>query len=211
VQAPALRAVAHLVVGDDEDTQKVLDAGFLSAAAELLNHAKKGIRKDTCWAIANIMAGSQSQVQRVIDAGIVPKLIYILGHDSSEIRREAAYSFSNALAAKHNTCLPQDKAYLPQVEQLVQHGCIEAMLQILQNCDDKRLLALAIGTLKNVVQLGEQKQGLENLETNPYLENLLEQDGFTVLELMQDSEDDDVKEAAVRLMEHLKSSTSQAN
>jgi len=150
------------------------------------------IRKDACWAISNIMVGTQSQVQEVIDAGIVDKLVFVLDQDDAAVRWEVARAISNALVDKCD-------AYLPQVEQLVEKGCIEAMIQLLQTSKGDQLPAPALRTLTSVVQLGKQKQELENLEVNPYLENFQEQGFRERLQLIETSFDYELEKAVASL------------
>jgi hypothetical protein len=44
----------------------VVDAGGLSAIKPLLGHAKKGIRKEACWALSNVAAGSRAQISSLL-------------------------------------------------------------------------------------------------------------------------------------------------
>ena len=48
VVTPALRTTGNIVSGWDSQTQAVVDAGALEAMAPLLQHAKKGIRREAC-------------------------------------------------------------------------------------------------------------------------------------------------------------------
>lgn len=55
------------MTGSDQQTQFVIDSGFLVAALELLNNSRKIIRKEICWAISNITAGTSQQIQVLQD------------------------------------------------------------------------------------------------------------------------------------------------
>jgi importin subunit alpha-1 len=52
VKTPALRAVGNIVTGDDQQTQLMLMAGVLAPMTGLLQHGKRGLRKEACWAIS---------------------------------------------------------------------------------------------------------------------------------------------------------------
>ncbi len=56
VKTPALRAVGNIVTGDDQQTQLMLMAGVLAPMTGLLQHGKRGLRKEACWAISVRMA-----------------------------------------------------------------------------------------------------------------------------------------------------------
>jgi hypothetical protein len=85
---PALRTIGNIVSGCDQCTQAVVNGGFLPAAAQLLSHAKKGIRKETCWALSNIAAGSHGQLQTLMSCpGVVPGILEALSASSEwEVR-----------------------------------------------------------------------------------------------------------------------------
>ena len=60
-----MRADAHF-------RQVILHSGALPSLLKLLSHAKKAIRKESCWTISNITAGNRDQIQEVINNGLLP-------------------------------------------------------------------------------------------------------------------------------------------
>lgn len=49
--------IGNIVTGDDMQTQVVVAAGGLNCFVQLIQHPKKAIRKEACWAISNVTAG----------------------------------------------------------------------------------------------------------------------------------------------------------
>ena len=91
---PALRIVGNLVSGNEIATQTVMDAGVLPVLYKLMDHQKKGIRKEACWAISNITAGTPSQIETVLShTNIMKKIIELAEHANWDVRKEAVSRF----------------------------------------------------------------------------------------------------------------------
>ena len=57
---PSLRTVGNIVIGDDLQTQVIINCGALSCLLHLLKTSqKKSIKKEACWTISNITAGAR--------------------------------------------------------------------------------------------------------------------------------------------------------
>ena len=65
----------NIVTGNDQQTQIVLDCGFLRSCQQLIRSGTQSIRKEVCWSISNITAGTRSQIQAVLDVDILPAII----------------------------------------------------------------------------------------------------------------------------------------
>lgn len=60
---PATRSLGNIVSGNDQITQKVLDAGLIPMLEKLTSHSKETILKEVYWITSNIAAGTTSQTQ----------------------------------------------------------------------------------------------------------------------------------------------------
>ena len=98
---PALRIIGNLVSGNEFATQTVIDANVLPALFTLLDHPKKGIRKEACWALSNITAGTPSQIETVLShTDIMRKIVELAEHANWDVRKEAVSTINQ----KKNEC-----------------------------------------------------------------------------------------------------------
>ena len=187
VVTPALRTIGNIVSGDDNQTQTAIDAGCLHAVPPLLEHMKKGIRKEACWMLSNIAAGNQNQItillqcQEVIDA-VLTRLIY----DDWDVRKEAAWVIFNlATGGTHE-----------QVFALIRnHRCIEPLCSLLAVSDSK-ILHVALDTLEALLKCDYRSSGL--LQVSASIDAV---DGLEKIEALQEHQDEAVYGKAVRLIE----------
>eukprot|EP00659_Diplonema_papillatum_P018607 gene18607-28695_t len=99
LQTPALRTVGNIAVGEEAETQAVINQGALPLLHFMLQSPKASIRKECCWVISNILAGTAEQVQAVIAAGLIPPVINALTAAEIQVKKEAAWCIANAASA----------------------------------------------------------------------------------------------------------------
>ena len=77
----------------------MIENGVLPALCKLLNHEKRAIRKECCWALSNISAGNGDQIERVLSIPQLPELlVQVLKNDSWEVKKEAAWAVTNCFS-----------------------------------------------------------------------------------------------------------------
>ena len=177
VQTPALRTVGNIVTGDDLQTQLMLNGDALPCLRALLHSQKEDIRKEACWTLSNITAGNKQQIQAVIDADVLPPLIQLLANAELAVRKEAAWVICNATSGG----TPQ------QIKYLVQVGCIRPLCDLLVVAD-KKIIAVALEGLENILKVGdeEMRQGLT--EENDMARFVDEAEGLSKIEFLQQHE-----------------------
>ena len=75
VLIPALRMVGNIVIGDDMQTQCIINyQALLCLLNPLTNNHNKSIKKEACWTISNITASNKEQIRAVIEANIIGPL-----------------------------------------------------------------------------------------------------------------------------------------
>ena len=58
----------------------------MPASIHLLDHKKKAIRKETCWALSNITAGNSDQIERIITfPNLIEKILEIVTTDALKV------------------------------------------------------------------------------------------------------------------------------
>lgn len=122
IYRPCLRAIGNLTSGNDEITQKVLDAGYLDIIQPFAYHFVTAQRKEIMWSIANILAGTHQQIEAVLSRPIILKsIIDAATCGKFAVQKEAMWCICNAAS----------EAIGDQKKILVEHGAIEAMCKML--------------------------------------------------------------------------------
>jgi len=95
------RLLGVLCSGSDEQTQQVLDEGFINEIPRLLDEFPYAValRKELCWILSNITAGTRTQLRMVFDWGLTGRLVAMLGGaEDPRVLTEVVYAVCNASA-----------------------------------------------------------------------------------------------------------------
>jgi len=172
-------------------TQMIVSCNVLQCLLHLLQSShKKSIKKEACWTISNITAGTKEQIQAVIDTGIIGPLVNLLQTAEFDIKKEAAWAISNATSGGTHD----------QIRVLVEQGAIKPMCDLLL-VNDSRIVTVALEGLENILKVGEsiKEQGLA--PNNPYADMIDEAEGLDKIEGLQNHENQDIYEKAVKVLE----------
>merc|ERR1711979_141503 len=181
----------NIVTGDDQQTQVIIQNGVLPSLVKLLSHAKKAIRKETCWTISNITAGNRDQIQEIINNSLFPPVIHLLATADFDIKKEAAWAISNATSGGSP----------PQVAYLVECGCIKPMVDLL-TVSDAKIIGVALEALENILNVGKTKQQSDGLPENPFATAVEQAEGLTKIEQLQEDPNEDVYAKAMKILEN---------
>jgi len=185
VVTPVLRALGNFVSGNDKQTQAVLDAGVLKYVPTLLEHPRKNIRKETCWLLSNIAAGTKSQISEVINSNILPTIVELVHDAPWDVRKEATWVVSNIATGGTDV----------DVQTLAGIGAIEAICGILE-ADDAKITMVGLEAIDNILRVG---QGCGKIEQ--FITLVHENDGLDIIEKLQEHQNEDIYEKAVRIIE----------
>ncbi|KAK8531625.1 hypothetical protein V6N13_130990 [Hibiscus sabdariffa] len=98
VLIPALRTIGHIAMGDDAETQSIIEHQALPRISNLLaNDFEKSIKEEACWTVRNITDGNKEQIQAVIKANIIPPLLHLLQSDEFDLKKAAVRAISSAV------------------------------------------------------------------------------------------------------------------
>ncbi|KAG8983806.1 Importin alpha subunit (Karyopherin alpha subunit) (Serine-rich RNA polymerase I suppressor protein), partial [Tulasnella sp. 427] len=93
----ALRCLNHLVSGNDDDTQNVINAGVIPALLTVARSSTSELRYGACRIASNIAVGAPEQVQALVHSGFLEPAVTILldVNADSKCRREACWVITN--------------------------------------------------------------------------------------------------------------------
>lgn len=185
---PTLRIFGNIATGNNNQTQYIINIGFLQATLHLFDNNRKSIIKELCWIISNIAAGTESQINSIIQSNFIPPLINILKYGEMDIKEEAAWALSNICGHK----------LFDQVQYLVSQGCIQGFCdQLLEN--DIKLVKVVLDGLNYILETGSNKY--TNLSENIYARLINEYGGFEKIEQLQLHPNSDIYEKARKIIE----------
>ncbi|CAD7962457.1 unnamed protein product [Amoebophrya sp. A25] len=104
------------------DCDLILECDALPNLFGLFSHARKHIRKETCWTISNITGGKSSQIQKAVDSGGLPALVTLYKkRPDFDVKEEIVWVFRNALASGLSS----------QLKYMLERGCLEMLVDML--------------------------------------------------------------------------------
>lgn len=114
---PLLRILAYVTNGDDVETQKVIDNGFVQFFYELLQDPlqDKRVQKEVLWIISNLTIGTAEQIYRtLIENNYYDVLVQFANHNHPELKKEAVWALCNSSknATKDQIMFMVDKGLL---------------------------------------------------------------------------------------------------
>lgn len=182
---PALRTLGNIVSGEDHQTQVVVDCNALPVVVPLLSHGKKNIRKEACWMLSNIAAGSKPQVHALATTPslLTQVLIQMSSGIEWDVRKEAAWVISNVATGGSKA----------NVLKLIEFNAIEPLCDLL-DVAEVRILLVAMEALESILKHGDAAK----MDCSALID---EAEGVDKLELLQEHENEDVYQRAVKILE----------
>lgn len=175
MQTPALRTIGNVVTGNDSQTQAVIDNGALTAFHFLLNHPRRAIKKEACWCLSNITAGSVDQIQAVIASDLFPVVKNLLDAPEYEVKKEAVWCIANTTSGGTKE----------QLRYLCDIGILDPLCRIL-TLYDLKIVTVALESIENFLQLGQDDMRDRGLAANPYVQQLVSNGGYELIEALQE-------------------------
>jgi importin subunit alpha-6/7 len=184
IMTPALRTIGNIVSGNDKCTQHCLDNNLLQVLGKLINHHKKAVRKETCWALSNITAGTQHQITQVANyPGILVDLISHVRDSEWDVKKEAAWAVANMTT----TATPE------VVCKVVDAKAIEPLVNLL-DVKDSKIVTVALEAVESILKTG-RKCGRD------FAMILEECGGIDMLENLQQHESTKIYEKTLKILE----------
>nr|CAB3260065.1 importin subunit alpha-1-like [Phallusia mammillata] len=183
---PVLRVIGNIVTGTDQQTQRVIDLGALSAFQKLLTHPKPTIQKEAAWTLSNITAGTQTQIQSVIDAQLIPILIDLLKKADFKTQKEACWAVTNYTSG----------ASIEQLVYLANNDAINGLCGMLE-VKEAKILQVCLDGISNMLVTAEKVGQLE-----PMCNAIEACEGLDHIENLQTHENETVYRMALHIIDH---------
>jgi len=192
---PLIKTLGLLMSGEDESQIDAILSipDVVSKLFQLLEHEKKIVRKETCFALSAITAGNDTHVAAVIgNANQLNKLITLAQIDKyTEVRREAAWVLANALI----------KCNLDQLMFMLQYGLLQCFCTLLDNTQDAKNLEVVIEGLNAILTKGKEIASQRGGE-NPFISEFESRGGLQKVQDLQEHKANEVYQAALKLLEN---------
>ncbi|KAH8238400.1 hypothetical protein KR032_005650 [Drosophila birchii] len=171
INEPALRTVANIVTGTDQQTDVVIDSGGLPCLAVLLQHHKSYIVEEAALVVSNITTGNRRHIQAIIEAGLFEPLRHVLETGDFKAQREAAWAVTNTLTLGSPTQI---------LHMIERYQILESFIDLLEAWDPATInvvlaglrqlffLAERLGCTANLCRKIEEVGGLRKLEKLQY-------------------------------------------
>ena len=184
VAMEALKAYTNLLLGTEQQTERLLEGGVLELLETLLETQAQEVRREVMWGLSNVAAGTLQQARRLVQHRIFPKLVEELSCSTFSIKREAIIAILNlggqhdlsiTLALVASNVLPILLDALEIQDCNLQLTLIEGLRCIMQLCLAYQELEDGVKSFEELGGLGkvERLASTENSQVYRAVENLL--------------------------------------
>ena len=140
-----LKIIGNIIIGNANQTQKVLDCNIYDILKVLMFHKNKRIKKEANWIVSNIAAGTEKNIIDLIDNGFFPLLCQIFQKEEKEIKAEAIWTLCNFSQIKNND----------YIKILIEQGLLLIVCECLKSEESKEI-AISLEALNNLLEYGQR-------------------------------------------------------
>lgn len=140
------KIIGNITNGDDFDTNKILDAGFLLDLNKMLHAEDTLCKREICWILSNIGAGTSGQIQAILmEPGLFDNLIGLLSQENKHIQRESLWTICNM--TRHCN---ED-----QLKFLISNNILSVFAELIGMDKDVKMIVLVLEALPNMFDRGK--------------------------------------------------------
>lgn len=128
--------------GDDFDTNKIIQTGFLSDFIIALNLDYPLCKLEVCKILSNIGAGTSGQISHILqETYLFEKLISFIFLDDYELKKESIWTICNMT----------DSCNKEQLQLLISYNVLGIFSDIIKTQDDENILLLILEAIENLI------------------------------------------------------------
>ena len=141
------KIIGNITNGDDFDTNKILETGFLFDLNRMLLAEDPLCKREICWILSNIGAGTSGQIQSLLaEPNLFDNLIGLLSQPQRHIQREALWTICNM--TRH--CNQE------QLKFLISNNILSVFAELIGMEKDVKMIVLVLEALPNMFDRGKE-------------------------------------------------------
>jgi importin subunit alpha-6/7 len=143
----AIRILGNIAAGTEEQTEVVVQSGFLELALSLLHPSKERIiHRSVLFALSNIAAGTTEQINALItQRDLTKNIVWMADNSSSEVKKEAIWTLANIIT----------KGNLVQANRTVAFGSVAVLCNILRTPYDTKLVIVVLEAIEKLLEYNQ--------------------------------------------------------
>jgi importin subunit alpha-6/7 len=181
----AIRVLGNIAAGTEEQTEVVVQSGFLDLALSLLQQSKERIiHRSVLFSLSNIAAGTTEQIDALItQPNLAKKIVWMADNSPSDVKKEAIWTLANIIT----------KGTLYQANKTVLFGSISALCNLLRTPYDVKLVIVVLDAIEKLLVYNQSSE-------LGYLSLVEFCNGVEAIEELQTIQNDEVYEKACKII-----------
>jgi importin subunit alpha-6/7 len=140
---PTIRILGNFAAGTDQQTEAVVQSGFLKHAPSLLDPShKRLVHRAALFALSNIAAGTHDQISAMTNQrDLTESIVWLADHGPYEVKKEAIWTLTNVIT----------KGKLKHATDTVAYGSISSLCDFLTKPVDTKLVLVVLESIEKLL------------------------------------------------------------
>lgn len=185
------KIVGNITNGDDFDTSRVVDQGFLKDLCLMLQVPNDMCQREICWILSNISAGTSVQIATILnEPNLFDNLVGLIYNAKEEIQREALWAICNMTKNAH----PE------QLHYLVQYNIFGVFKEFLGMDTDPKMIILVLEAIPNLLTKSQIADS-NGKKVSPLVDVVFETGMAEQISILQRHDSEQIYEKCVYILE----------
>jgi hypothetical protein len=186
------KIIGNITNGDDFDTDKIINQGFLKDLCVLLCVEDDMCKREICWILSNIAAGTSCQIGSLLnEPNLFDNLVNLLYKSKKEIQREALWAICNMT----KNCNKD------QLNYLIQNNIFGVFKEFLGMDKDMKMIVLILEAIPNMLDKSMVQNSPEG-NKSPLIDIMYDCGVADIISELQRHENDIVYEKSLIILEN---------